>query len=185
MTLTVAPVVVAASLTVAKIGMPSKSSPAFFGLTPATKQALPLAYSRHMRVWNCPVLPVMPCVMTRVVLSIRMLMVCLGLLERGHHGLGGLGHRIGADDRQAGIGEQLLAEFLVRALHAHDQRHREVGGLAGGDDAFGDRVAAHDAAEDVDEDRLHLRVAQHDLEGLGDLLGGSAAAHVAVSYTHL
>ena len=35
--------------------------------------SLPFAYSRHMRVWNCPVLPVMPCVMTLVFLSTRML----------------------------------------------------------------------------------------------------------------
>ncbi|CFP65216.1 Uncharacterised protein [Bordetella pertussis] len=34
------------------MGTPSKSSPAFLGFTPATKAALPLAYSRHMRVWN-------------------------------------------------------------------------------------------------------------------------------------
>ena len=43
---------------------------------------------------------------------------------------------------------------------------------------FGDRVAAHDAAEDVDEDALDLRVAQHDLERLGDLLRRRAAADV-------
>src|SRR4029078_612715 len=49
---------------------------------------------------------------------------------------------------------------------------------AGGDDAFGDRVAAHDAAEDVDEDRLHLRGGEHDLERLGHLLGRGAAADV-------
>ena len=41
-------------------------SPAFFGFTPATKQCLPLAYSMHFSVWNCPVLPVMPWVMTLV-----------------------------------------------------------------------------------------------------------------------
>ena len=29
-----------------------------------------------------------------------------------------------------------------------------------GDDALGDDVAPHDAAEDVDEDRLHVRVAE-------------------------
>ena len=47
--------------------MPSKiDSPAFFGFTPATKQFLPLAYSWHFSVWNWPVLPVMPCVMTLV-----------------------------------------------------------------------------------------------------------------------
>ena len=38
------------------------------------------------------------------------------------------------------------------------------------DDALGEHVAAHDAAEDVDEDGLHVRVGQDDLEGLGDLL---------------
>src|SRR5690606_11443096 len=42
----------------------------------------------------------------------------------------------------------------------------------------GDHVAAHDATEDVDEDGLEVGVAQHDLEGLGDLLGGRAAADI-------
>src|SRR6476659_8257310 len=111
-----------------------------------------------MRVWNCPVLPVMPCVMTRVFLSIRMLMSVPGSLQRGHHGLGSIGHRVGTDDRQTRVGQQLLAELLVRPLHPHDQRHGQVGGLAGGDHALGDGVAAHDAAEDVDQDRRHLLV---------------------------
>src|SRR5690348_17409030 len=98
-----------------------------------------------MRVWNCPVLPVMPCVITRVFLSIRMLIRELSrfafryspwqrpggswllrrLLERRHHLLRRLGHRIGADDRQARLGEHLLAELLVGALHAHDERDAE------------------------------------------------------------
>src|SRR5690606_915071 len=51
-------------------------------------------------------------------------------------------------------------------------------GLAGGDHTFGDGVALHDAAEDVDQDALHFRVLQHDLEGFGDLLGRGATAHV-------
>ena len=46
------------------------------------------------------------------------------------------------------------------------------------DHARGDDVALHDAAEDVDQDRLQLRVLQHDLERLGHLLGRGAAAHV-------
>ena len=37
------------------------------------------------------------------------------------------------------------------------------------DDAAGDHVALHDAAEDVDEDGLDLLVAGQDLEGLDDL----------------
>src|SRR5690606_16501078 len=47
-----------------------------------------------------------------------------------------------------------------------------------GDDALGDHVAAHDAAEDVDEDRLHVLVRQDQLERLGHALLVGAAAHV-------
>ena len=47
-----------------------------------------------------------------------------------------------------------------------------------GDDAFGDDVAAHDAAEDIDQDALHVRIAEDDLEGRRDLLLGGAAADI-------
>ena len=40
--------------------------------------------------------------------------------------------------------------------------HAEV--LDGGDDALRQDVAAQDAAEDVDEHRLHVRVGHQDLE---------------------
>jgi hypothetical protein len=50
------------------MGMLKIDSPAFLGFTPATKQFLPLAYSWHFSVWNWPVLPVMPWVMTLVFL---------------------------------------------------------------------------------------------------------------------
>ena len=43
---------------------------AFLGFTPAAKHSLPLAYSWHFSVWNWPVLPVMPWVMTLVSLLI-------------------------------------------------------------------------------------------------------------------
>ncbi len=43
---------------------------------------------------------------------------------------------------------------------------------------LGDHVALHDAAEDVDQDRLHVRVGEDDLEGRRHLLGGGAAADV-------
>src|SRR5437868_7880287 len=105
--------------------MPSKSSPAFFGLTPATKHSLPLAYSRHMRVWNWPVLPVMPCVMTLVLRSMRIGMGFLGrdglLLRGGDDLLRGVAHVVGGDDRQTRIGEDLLAEVDVGAFEAHDE----------------------------------------------------------------
>src|SRR5690606_31376666 len=92
--------------------------------------------------------------------------------------LRGFGHGIGADDGQARVGQQLLAQLFVGALHAHDQRYAQVDGLARGDHAFGNDVATHDAAKDVDEDRLHTLVLQHDLEGFGDLLGRGATADV-------
>src|SRR3982074_2704957 len=108
--------------------MPSNSSPAFLGFPPATKQFLPLAYSRHMAVWNWPVLPVMPWVMTRVFLSTRMDM-SVGFRSGGGGGGGGgdglvgrIPHVIRADDGQPRLREDCAAEVFVRALHAHDER---------------------------------------------------------------
>src|SRR5690606_27807186 len=46
------------------------------------------------------------------------------------------------------------------------------------DHAFGDHVATHDAAEDVHQNRLHIGILQHDLEGFGHLLGRGATADV-------
>src|SRR6478672_9180206 len=107
------------------MGMPSKSSPAFFGFTPATKQLRPFAYSRHIRVWNWPVLPVMPCVTTRVFLSIRIDI----LLPRVYSAtdcrddlLRRVRHVVRLDDRQSRFRQQLASELFVRAAHAHDQR---------------------------------------------------------------
>src|SRR5689334_5028544 len=153
-----------ASHTEAKIGRPSKTSPAFFGLTPATKQVRPSAYSRHAFVWNCPVLPVIPCVTTRVLRSTRMLIVGslwssrASLAGGGHDLLRSLGHRVGCDDRQSRIGQYLLAQRFVGASHPDHQRNAQLDRARSGHDAFGDRVALHDAAEDVDQDRPELGV---------------------------
>src|SRR5258706_3246094 len=103
--------------------MPSNDSPAFFGLTPATKQFRPLPYSRHIVVWNCPVLPVTPCVITRVCLFTR---IDMSLSLGGVDDLARrVGHVAGGDDRQSRLDQGLLAEVFVGALHAHDKRHRE------------------------------------------------------------
>ncbi len=53
------------------------------------------------------------------------------------------------------LGQDLLAELDVGAFEADDQRHRDGHFLGRRDHAFGDDVAAHDAAEDVDQDALH------------------------------
>src|SRR5882672_3479762 len=92
--------------------------------------------------------------------------------------LSGVGHVVGRDDRQSRVGEDLLAQIDVGPLQAHHQRHPQAHLLRRRHHARRDHVALHDAAEDVDEDRLQVRNAQHDLEGLGDLLGGRAAADV-------
>src|SRR5690349_20184865 len=109
------------------------------------------------RVWNWPVLPVMPWVMTLVSLVRRMLIASLALYRRDDF-LRRVRHVRSRDDRQTGIGEYLLAEIDVGAFEAHDERHLEAHLPRGRDHAFGDHVALHDAAEDVDEDRLEVRV---------------------------
>src|SRR5574343_254038 len=159
------------------MGMSKIFSPAFFGFTPATKHSLPFAYSWHFSVWNWPVLPVMPWVMMRVFLLIRM-DIRGSLLDRFDDLGGGFSHGIGRDDGQTGILQDLLADLFVGALHADDQRHGQVGFLGRRDDTGSDGVATHDAAEDVDQDALDLRVLEHDLEGFGNLLGRGAAADV-------
>ncbi len=74
--------------------------------------------------------------------------------------------------------DDLLAEIDVGAFEAHDQRHLEADVLDRGDHALGDDVAAHDAAEDVDENALHVRVGGDDLERRRHLLLRGAAADV-------
>src|SRR5438445_2387069 len=129
--------------------MPSKCSPGFFGFTPATKQLRPLAYSRQIRVWNCPVLPVIPCVMTLVFLLTRMLISTRTFRGGFHHLLRRLRHVVCGNDRQTRISQNFSSEVLVRALHPHDQRHLESDRPRCRDHALRDDVAAHDATEDV------------------------------------
>src|SRR5690606_8036897 len=66
----------------------------------------------------------------------------------------------------------------VGAVEANHDRDRDVHPAHSGDDAVGDFLTLGDAAEDVDEDRLHGRVVGDDLEGTGHDLGVGAAADV-------
>ena len=74
--------------------------------------------------------------------------------------------------------DDLLALFDVGAFEAHDQRNLKADRLYRRDHAARDDVAFHDAAEDVDQDALHLRVGGDDLERRRHLLLGGAAADV-------
>src|SRR5690606_13456196 len=111
----------------------------------------------HCAAWNEPAPPVMPWKTTLVSLLTNTLMVAfLNSADRGDDLLGSVGHAIGGLDGEAAVVENLSTELDVRALEAHDQRHLEPELLRRGHDAFGDEVALGDAAEDVDEDALHL-----------------------------
>jgi len=61
-------------------------------------------------------------------------------------------------------------------FHPHHHRHHHPEVAHRGDDAFGEDVAAEDAAEDVDEHRLHVAVGEQDAEGVLDLVGARAPA---------
>src|SRR5580700_6241542 len=56
------------------------------------------------------------------------------------------------------VADDLLAEIHIRALEAHDQRNLKANFLHRGDDALGDYVAPHDAAKNIDENALYVRV---------------------------
>ena len=74
--------------------------------------------------------------------------------------------------------QDLLAELDVGAFQPDDQRHVQVDLAGGGDHALGDHVAAHDAAEDVDQDALDVGVLEDDLERRRHALLGGAAADI-------
>src|SRR5690606_38678222 len=85
---------------------------------------------------------------------------------------------VGRDDRQAALGHDLLAQIDIGALEADDQGHDELHLAGRGHHALGDDVAAHVAAEDVDQDAPHVGILEDDLEGRGDALLGGAAADI-------
>ena len=102
----------------------------------------------------------------------------LGGFDRGHDLLSGVEDVVARDEGESALGEGLLTSFDVVAFEAHDERDGE-GGLAGGfDDAVGDDVTIHDAAEDVDQDALDVRVTEDDAEGGRDLILRRSTAYV-------
>src|SRR6056297_203925 len=98
--------------------------------------------------------------------------------DRFHDFLGAILEVVGGDDVEAGGVDDLLALFDVGAFEADNQRHFEAHFLDRGDDALGDHIAAHDAAEDVDQYAFDVVVGGDDLEGFGDFFLGGTAAHV-------
>src|SRR5665213_4424353 len=102
----------------------------------------------------------------------------LAFAHRGDGFLGGVGHGVSADDGQPGIPQNLFAELDVVALEPDDQWQVQFGFFDRRYDTGGDDVALHDAAKNVDQNSLHMRVAQNDAKGRRDLFLGRAAADV-------
>src|ERR1700738_406349 len=83
---------------------------------------------------------------------------------------------VGGQYVATGFTDDLLAGIDIGALQPHHQRHFQAGFLHRSDHALGDDVAFHDAAENVDQDALHIGIGGDDLERCRDLgLVGAAA----------
>ena len=80
--------------------------------------------------------------------------------------------------RGSGLGEDPPALLGVRAVEADDHRKLELHLVERLQDPARDLVAARDAAEDVEEDRLHLRILRDHGERIDDSLRVAAAAEV-------
>src|SRR5688572_20076265 len=101
-----------------------------------------------------------------------------GLLHRFDNLFGGVRQIVGAEDRQAGLRQYLLAQLHIGAFEADHQRHVKADLLRRRDHALRDHVAAHDAAKDVHQDPFNVGVGEDDLERSGDALLGGAAADI-------
>ena len=117
-------------------------------------------YSIICFVWNEPSRPVMPCTITVCSLSMKMLMrpppsspSCNGLLHRFVH----VRHR-----REAVLLQNLHGDLFVGSGEPNDDRHLERILLRRGHDAVRDVIGARDAAEDVEQNRLHVRIGGDD-----------------------
>src|SRR5215468_858604 len=126
--------------------------------------------------WNVPLRPVKPWQMTLVFLSTRIAMS--GRLDRLDDLLRRVIEIVGGDHVELGLGNDALAEIDVGAFEPYHQRHLEADLFHRRDDAFGDDVAAHDAAENIDQDYFHARIGREDLERGRDRLLAWAATDV-------
>ena len=177
MTLVFAPVAFTACATVSKTGtLPSNFSPPRPGVTPATTC---VPYSIICLAWKRARAAVMPWTSSLRVLADEDAHCCPPRADARATTFCAPSAMVVAAWMARPLSlEDLSPELHVRPLEPHDERHLQAELLGRGDDAVRDDVALHDAAEDVDEDRLHLRALEDHLEGLGDLLLVGAAADV-------
>src|SRR5260370_13986005 len=72
--------------------------------------------------------------------------------------LRGIVEIVGRQHVEATFPDDFLAGVDVGALEPHHQRHFQADFLHRRDHAFGDDIAFHDAAENVDQDALHIGI---------------------------
>ena len=99
-------------------------------------------------------------------------------LGRRHDLARGIVQIVGGDQLQPRLAQDAPAELDIGAFEPHDQRHVQIDLARRRDNALGEHVAAHDAAEDVDQDRLDIGVGQDQLERDRDPLPRRAAADI-------
>src|SRR5580698_10238806 len=92
--------------------------------------------------------------------------------------LGGVVEVVGGQHVEAGLADDLLAGIDIGAFQPHHQRHLQADFLHRGNYTFRDDIALHDAAENIDQNALHVGIGGDDLEGRRDLFLGGAAADI-------
>src|SRR3954454_17738056 len=144
--------------------------------------------------WVCfmPSDPVMPWTMTlesalrKIAMFARSLFCGEGSVGGGPGGeLGGAARgavhrRLDRHQRVVALLQDAPTLLDVVAVEAHDERAvlLVTEGVERADDAVGHSVAGGDAAEDIDEDALDLRVRQDDVQAVGHDLGAGSATDV-------
>ena len=155
-----APVSFTASATVLKTGTSSAS------VRPcrASRRRRRLCRSRcDCCAWKVPSLPVNPCTIRRVFLIYQYAHRCpiaASFTTFSRRVLHSVGHR----EIEARFRQDLPAELHVGAFHADDDRHLDAEIARRRHHAGGQRVAAQDAAENIDQHRLHVLVAKAECE---------------------
>src|SRR5690606_24937397 len=167
-----------AAFTVSNTGLPNTHSPPLPGVTPPTTF---VPYSIICSVWNSPSRPVMPCTSSLFSLSTRIAIVSSPSrpLRGGNRFLSRICQAGRADHvRQRRLSHNLVRFFLVRPHQPDDQRQVDLHLFQRFEDAPRHLVRASDPAEDVDQDRLHVRVAGDNPQRRSDLICPRAAANV-------
>ena len=114
-----------------------------------------------------------PCTSSRVLLIYE-----YAHCRQPHHFLRGVLHAVGNREVESRFPQNLAPLLDVGSFHPNHDRHFDVQLARRVHHARRQRVAAQDAAENVDQHRLDVAIGKQNAEGVLHLLGVRAAAHV-------